>query len=241
MAEDILGVDFEIHGGGTDLIFPHHENELAQTHAARGSDLARIWMHNGMIRFADEKMSKSVGNIRLLHEALDEVGREALLMYFATGHYRQPLLFSQEALSEASRSVQRIRDFLARLDRDVPTTGVAAPYAERFFDALRDDFNAPAARAALFDWVAEGNRRLDLGERLGLETTPVMLWALGLESLVEEGRVELSAYAEQLLSEREAARAARDFESADNKRRELEKLGWEVRDTPKGPQLVPRH
>ncbi len=101
MAEQLLGTDFEIHGGGSDLVFPHHENEIAQTEAARGEPLARIWMHNGMVRMGDEKMAKSVGNIRLLHGALDEHGRDALVMYFAGGHYRQPIAFSAEALTEA--------------------------------------------------------------------------------------------------------------------------------------------
>ena len=163
MAEEILGLDFEIHGGGSDLVFPHHENEIAQTEAARGKPLARLWMHNGMVRLEGEKMAKSVGNIFLLHEALDQAGRDALVMYFVSGHYRQPIAYSEDALAEAAASVERIRDFARRLDPDAPAEGIE-PYAERFFDALADDFNTPAARAALFDWIAEGNRRLDAGE-----------------------------------------------------------------------------
>ena len=104
MAEELLGLDFEIHGGGSDLVFPHHENEAAQTAAARGEPLARIWMHNGMVQMGEEKMAKSVGNIALLHEALDEYGRDALVMYFLGGHYRQPLAFSAERLEEARRA-----------------------------------------------------------------------------------------------------------------------------------------
>ena len=110
MAEQILGTDFEIHGGGSDLVFPHHENEIAQTEAARDRPLARIWMHNGMVQMGAEKMAKSVGNIRLLHQALEEFGRDALVMYFARGHYRQPLAFSPEALEEAGRAVERLRE-----------------------------------------------------------------------------------------------------------------------------------
>ncbi len=104
MAEQLLGTDFEIHGGGSDLVFPHHENEIAQTEAARGEPLARIWMHNGMVQLGDggEKMAKSVGNIHLLHAALDEYGRDALIMYFASGHYRQPIGYSGDALAEAA-------------------------------------------------------------------------------------------------------------------------------------------
>src|SRR5215211_790272 len=97
MAEEILGVDFEIHGGGSDLVFPHHENEIAQTEAARGQPLARIWLHNGMVQMGAEKMAKSVGNIRLLHGAVEQFGREAFLMWLAGGHYRQPLVYSEDA------------------------------------------------------------------------------------------------------------------------------------------------
>ena len=102
MAEKLLGADFAIHGGGIDLVFPHHENEIAQTEAARGVPLARIWMHNGMVQMAEEKMSKSVGNIFQLSEALDRYGRDAVVAYLISGHYRQPLEFSEEALEEAA-------------------------------------------------------------------------------------------------------------------------------------------
>ena len=236
MAEDILGVDFEVHGGGSDLVFPHHENEIAQTEAARDAPLARIWMHNGMVRLEGEKMAKSVGNIFLLHEALDRAGRDALVMYFVSGHYRQPIAYSQDALDEAVASVARIRDFARRLDPDAPADGID-PYAERFFSALADDFNTPAARAALFDWISEGNRRLDAGERLGRGPLGEMLWVLGLDNLLE---VDEAAPPEAvaLLEEREAARAAKDFAGADAKRDELAALGWTVRDTPEGPKLV---
>ena len=101
MAEELLGVGFDIHGGGSDLVFPHHENEAAQTRAARGHELAKLWMHNGMIQFTGEKMAKSVGNIALLHEMLDQYGAEAVVMYLISGHYRQPLAFSQAALEQA--------------------------------------------------------------------------------------------------------------------------------------------
>jgi cysteinyl-tRNA synthetase len=236
MAEEILGVDFDVHGGGSDLVFPHHENEIAQTEAARNKPLARIWMHNGMVRLEGEKMAKSVGNIFLLHEALDQAGRDALIMYFVSGHYRQPLAYSQDALDEAAASVERVRDFARRLDPETPADGIE-PYAERFFAALADDFNTPAARAAMFDWIAEGNRRLDAGERLGPGALREMLWVLGLDNLLDTAE-EADPEAERLLEEREAARAARDFGTADAKRDELAALGWTVRDTPEGPKLV---
>ncbi|HKO27052.1 MAG TPA: cysteine--tRNA ligase, partial [Solirubrobacteraceae bacterium] len=139
MAEEILGLDFDVHGGGSDLVFPHHENEIAQTEAARSEPLARLWMHNGMLQFGDEKMSKSVGNIRSLTGALEHYGRDALVMYFVQGHYRKPIEFSERTLEQARSAVERIRDFGRRLSGEEPDA--IAPYSERFFDALADDFN----------------------------------------------------------------------------------------------------
>jgi cysteinyl-tRNA synthetase len=240
MAERILGLDFEIHGGGSDLVFPHHENEIAQTEAARGKPLARLWMHNGMVELDQEKMAKSVGNITLLHGALDEFGRDALVMYLVAGHYRGPLAFSAEALDDARRSVKRLRDFALRLDRDAPAPDAMDAYVERFFDALADDFNTAAARAVLFEWVAEGNRLMDAGERVGPGRLAEMLYALGMEHLLEDSGEGPGAEAEQLAAEREDARARGDYEAADRKRDELAQLGFEVRDTPEGPQLVRR-
>jgi len=240
MAEQILGLDFDIHGGGSDLVFPHHENEIAQTEAGRGKPLARVWMHNGMVELDAEKMSKSVGNIRSLGGALEAYGRDALIMYFVGGHYRQPLAFSEEALEEAARSVERVRDFVRRLDRGAADPEGMDAYAERFFDALADDFNTAMARGVLFGWISEGNRRLDAGERLGPGRLGEMLDALGLENLLEADEAAADPDAERLLKEREEARAARDFATADARRDELAALGWEVRDTPQGPQLVRR-
>jgi len=240
MAEWILGLDLDIHGGGTDLIFPHHENEIAQTEAGRGRPLARIWMHNGMVRLGEEKMAKSVGNIELLHAALDEFGRDALVMYFVAGHYRQPLAFSAEPLEDAARSVDRVRELGRRLDAEAPEPEALAPYAERFFEALADDFNTPAARAALFDWIAEANRRLDAGETLGVGRLGEMLWTIGMEGLLEPDEAAPDPEAERLLAEREEARSGGDFATADAKRDELRRRGFDVRDTPEGPVLVPR-
>jgi cysteinyl-tRNA synthetase len=236
MAEQLLGVDFDIHGGGADLIFPHHENEIAQTEAARHKPLARIWMHNGMVRLEGEKMAKSVGNIRLLHEALEAVGRDTLVMYFVSGHYRQPLVYNEDALADAKGAVDRIRDFLLRLAPEAGVPEAAAEYEERFYAALADDFNTPAARAALFDWIAEANRRIDAGERIGPGPLPEMLWVIGLENLLEIEKPPQEAV--DKLEQREAARRAKDFARADASRDELEEMGWTVRDTADGPQLV---
>jgi cysteinyl-tRNA synthetase len=238
MAEEILGVDFEIHGGGSDLVFPHHENEIAQTEAARGRPLARLWMHNGMVEMAQEKMAKSVGNIRLLHGALEQFGREAFLMWMVGAHYRKPVAYTEETLEDAARAAGRVRDVVRRLDRDAAAASDLDALAERFFDELADDFNTAAARGVLFEWVAEANRRLDAGERLGPGRLGEMLHAFGLESLLEEGDEEAPEEIRRLAQQREEARAARDFDTADGLRDELAAAGWEVRDTPEGARLV---
>ncbi len=240
MAEQLLGVDFEIHGGGSDLVFPHHENEIAQTEAARGEPLARLWMHNGMVALGAEKMAKSVGNIRLLHAALEQFGREAFLMWIVGAHYRKPVVYSEDTLEEAARAVARVRELVRRLDREAPAAPELDALAETFFDHLADDFNTAAARAVLFDWVAEANRRTDAGERLGPGRLGEMLDVLGLSSLLEAEDEQAPAELQQLAAERDEARAARDFERADRLRDELAERGWEIRDTPDGARLVRR-
>jgi cysteinyl-tRNA synthetase len=240
MAESILGLGFDIHGGGLDLVFPHHENEIAQTEAARGERLAQIWMHNGMVEYDQAKMSKSEGNIQLLGEALERFGRDALVMYFMGGHYRRPLTFSPDALAEAGRAVERVRDLCRRLDPGADAHPALPTYVERLRDALADDFNTPVARAVLFEWVSEAHRLLDAGELVGSAGMAELLWPLGLEGLAHADEAATGADVERLLAEREAARAARDFATADARRDELAALGLEVRDTPEGPRLVPR-
>jgi cysteinyl-tRNA synthetase len=237
MAEKVLGTPFEIHSGGSDLVFPHHENEIAQSEAARGVPLARLWMHNGMVRTDAEKMSKSLGNIFQLSEALDRFGGQAVVAYLTSGHYRQPLEFSEQALEEASTRVERIRNFLDEASDD--GGGEADPFVtqrrEAFLAALADDFNTPRAWAALFELIAEGNRRPLPGVRDALAE---LLPLLGLESVLEgEGGDTPDAEAEELLAERERARAERDFARADEIRDRLAELGWEVRDTPGGAKL----
>jgi cysteinyl-tRNA synthetase len=235
MAESLLGLEFEIHGGGSDLVFPHHENEAAQTRAARDRDLARLWVHNGMVRFGEGKMAKSVGNVRPLGEELDRWGRDALLMYFVSGHYRQPVAYSDSELEQAQARVHRVREAARRL-HEGPSPDDLAPLRDRFFDALAEDFNTAAALAALFDWVREANKRDDVGDAHLRE----MLRVLGLENLLEaEDAPEPGAEALELARRREDARAQRDFAEADRLRDELRAGGWEVRDSPGGPELIP--
>jgi cysteinyl-tRNA synthetase len=240
MAESLLGVDFEIHGGGSDLIFPHHENEAAQTRAARGRRLARIWMHNGMVRLDREKMAKSVGNIFMLSEALSAYGRDTLILYFCGGHYRQPREFDDERLAEAAAGVARIREAGRRL---VPGASPdwSGPLRERFFAALAEDFNTPQALAAVFEWVREANRA---AAGAGDGDLREMLSVLALENLLDadvagDGSSGPPASVVELLERREAARVARDFAEGDRLRDEIRALGWEVRDGAAGPELLP--
>jgi cysteinyl-tRNA synthetase len=233
MAEQLLGLEFDIHGGGIDLVFPHHENEVAQTLAGRGRPLARMWMHNGMLEAsAGEKMAKSVGNIRRLSDVLDDVGGTVLVLYFSGGHYRQPLAFSPEGLEAAAASARRIRDAARRLAPGDATTEMSAQ-RDAFFDALADDFNTPRALAALYEWVGIANRLDAPGGRGELAE---MLGVLGLEALLESEQAPAEAVA--LAEQREAARRDRDWGEADRLRDDLRDMGWEVRDGPQGPELV---
>jgi cysteinyl-tRNA synthetase len=240
MAEQLLGVGFDIHGGGSDLVFPHHENEAAQTRAARGAELTRLWMHNGMIQFTGEKMAKSVGNIAPLHEVLADSDAQSVVMYLISGHYRQPLAFSASELDDAERRIGRIRDAMRRLDEGGPSPADMAHHRDAFFDALANDFNTPAALASLFEWVREANRR---GGGVGDEHLREMLAVLGLQTLTPLGAVgdpkTIDPQAGALLDQREQARAARDFQEADRIRAELRQRGWDIRDSPEGPELIP--
>jgi cysteinyl-tRNA synthetase len=236
MSEQTLGVGFEIHSGGNDLIFPHHENEATQTRRARGAELTRIWMHNGMLQMGGEKMAKSLGNITSLADALAEHGRDAVIMFFVAGHYRQPIQFDDTTMAQAAANVRRVREAARRL---APGRSPAdlAPLKERFFDALADDFNTPIALATVFDWVREANRR-EAG--VGDADLREMLQVLALDNLLDAADVdgEPDETARDLLDRREAARAGRDFAEADRLRDELAAQGWQVRDSADGPVLV---
>jgi cysteinyl-tRNA synthetase len=234
MAEQELGASFAVHGGGSDLVFPHHENEIAQAEAA-GRPFAHVWMHNGMVDTAGgEKMSKSEGNIFQLKEALDRFGREPVVAYLISGHYRQPLAFGDLQMEEAVSRVERLRNFFRQhpLDDAEPTARL-----EAFKDALADDFNTPRAMAEVFELVGEANREDDLPG--AAVTVARMLDLVGLGTLAE-GDADTDPEAEQLLQERQDARAAKDFARADQIRDRLAELGWEVRDSADGPRLVRR-
>ncbi len=254
MAEQELGPEFAIHGGGSDLVFPHHENEIAQSEAA-GRPFARAWMHNGMVETDAEKMSKSEGNIFQLSEALDRYGREAVVAYLISGHYRGPLAFGPEQMEQAVAQVERLRNFF----REHPVRDGRAPGGvsseqqqggsaetppdarlSAFKDALTDDFNTPRAMAEVFELVGEANRD-EVPEGEAVQALAEMLDVVGLSTLTQpdEG-AEANDEAEKLLEEREEARAAKDFGRADEIRERLAELGWEVRDSAEGAKLVPK-
>jgi cysteinyl-tRNA synthetase len=233
MAEALLGVSFDIHGGGVDLVFPHHENEAAQTLAARGEPLAKIWMHNGMLELGT-KMSKSLGNIRTLDDVLDAVGGDVLVLFFSSAHYRQPMTYSAERLEEARRAADRIRE-AGRRTIGGPSPESLRRYRDEFFAALRNDFNTAEALASLYSWIREANRS---EEAVGDADLKEMLDVLGLIGLLaaDEGPPQEAA---ELAARRDQARREKDWAEADRLRDELRAMGWEVRDGPDGPELVP--
>jgi cysteinyl-tRNA synthetase len=219
MAEDAFGPVFEIHGGGLDLVFPHHENELAQS-LALGHDFARIWMHNGLLTMAGEKMSKSLGNDMTIRGVVDEWGREVALMLLLSGQWRKPLDFNQGTLEQSAAQLETFRNVFRSPSEPV------GDWAE-LEAALDDDFNTPEALAVMHGWRDHDLLRRALG-------------IFGLESVgeAEEAPPEVAELAER----RREAREAKDFAGADRLRDAIAAAGWEVRDVaePPGYRLVRR-
>jgi cysteinyl-tRNA synthetase len=215
MAEELLGPVFEIHGGGLDLVFPHHENEVAQSRAL-GREFARIWAHNGMLQFTDAKMSKSIGNVVTMREALDRYGPETLLVFYLTGHWRKPIDFSEETLAAAEARAESFREVFRN-----PSVPAAEAEWERFAAALDDDFNTPEALALMHGWRDHEllRRALDI---------------FGLGSLADVSE-DVPAEIVELAERRKAARDAGDYGDADRVRDEVERAGWELRDTAEEP------
>ena len=219
MAEEAFGPVFEIHGGGLDLVFPHHENELAQS-SALGHEFARIWTHNGMLEFTGEKMSKSLGNVVTLREGIDEHGKETLLMLFLGAHWRKPMDFSEETLQQATARADGFREVFRN-----PSEPAGEGEWDRLTAALDDDFNTPEALAIMHGW-----RDHELVSR-GLE-----LFGLGALAQTADAPAEVA----ELAQRRQQARAERDFGEADRLRGEIESAGWIVRDVDDGFRLVPK-
>ena len=220
MAEEAFGPVFEIHGGGLDLVFPHHENELAQSRAL-GHEFARIWTHNGLLEFGGEKMSKSLGNDVSLRNVLDTWGREVVLLFFMTAHWRKPIDFTDETLQQARAQVETFRNFFI----DGPR-GQEPLEWERLEEILDDDFNTPEALALIHDWRSRG---LGGDVRKALEL-------FGLASLAE---LDVAPpHVEELAEQRQRARVDQNWSESDRLRDEIASLGWVVRDTSDGFQLL---
>ncbi|PVG84586.1 cysteine--tRNA ligase [Nocardioides gansuensis] len=250
MAGKYLGKAFDIHGGGVDLRFPHHENEQAQSRAA-DDPFASYWLHNAWITTAGEKMSKSLGNSLLVPEVLKRVRGIELRFYMVSAHYRSHVEFSFEALEEAAKSFQRIENYLARaaeaLGREVPSGGALCA---EFTEAMDDDLGTPAAVAVIHDVVREGNKLLTDGDPEALSgnaaSVRAMLAILGLDpadpawGATSRGDDKLTgvvdALVRGLLEERERARLEKDWARADAIRDQIKAAGIEVEDTPTGPK-----
>jgi cysteinyl-tRNA synthetase len=246
MAAKYLGDEFDIHGGGLDLRFPHHENELAQSRAA-GQAFARVWMHNAMVNLGGAKMAKSVGNTLLVSEVVKRVRPIALRYYLAAPHYRSIIEFSEESLAEAAVAWERIEGFVRRA---VEVAGPVTPgvVCADFVEAMDNDLGTPAALAAIQGVIAEGNKALSAGDldavRGAAASVRGMLDILGLDPLAEpwasregsDANGALATLVEALLDQRQAARSAQDFATSDRIRDQLTAAGVEVEDTPQGPR-----
>jgi cysteinyl-tRNA synthetase len=247
MARRYLGDTFDIHGGGIDLRFPHHENEQAQSRAA-GHPFASYWLHNAWITTAGEKMSKSLGNSLVIPEVLKKVRGIELRFYMVGAHYRSHVEFSFEALEEAAVGFRRIENFLDRTGPGAPVIEPVETWPQAFADAMDDDLGTPAAVAVLYDAVREGNRQLAAGESADATAGQVraMLGVLGLDPADpgwpsgRGGDAKLTAAVDvlvaALLEQRSEARAAKDFAAADAIRDRIKAAGIEIEDTPDGPK-----
>src|SRR6058998_659838 len=251
MAMRYLGPSFDIHGGGEDLIFPHHECEIAQSEAATGKTFAHYWVHNGFVNLGAEKMSKSLGNTLLIRELVKRHDPDALRLWLLGTHYRHPVEFSEERLTEAGRALERFHRLFREAARDTrppgPVPEALRSFRARFEAAMDDDFNTPQALGALFDFARALYGHLERAEApdhqqalvAGVEELKRLGGALGLfaRSLNAPGA---PAEVDRLVSERGEARKRRDWRRSDELRDAIHKLGWSVEDTPGGPRLTPR-
>ena len=247
MSLKYLGEQIDIHGGGEDLIFPHHENEIAQTEAFTGKEpFVRYWLHNAWVRMGEEKMSKSLGNFVPVREAVRRWGADAVRLFVLTSHYRSPLTYSEEALDAAKRGVERLRTSLSSAPDagasgppQIGTASVpldASPFRERFFEAMDRDLNTPQAVAALFDLAREINRARDENQALEEAQTTLRELAdlLGLTLAKEEESLAATPFIQLLIELRKELRQAKRYDLADSIRSRLGELGVALEDTPQG-------
>ena len=237
MSIKYLGETIDIHGGGEDLVFPHHENEIAQSESYTDqTPFSRFWLHNGMLRLGTEKMSKSLGNIISLPEALEFYDPQALRLFFLSSHYRSPLFYSEESVRSQERAIQRLRQAAGANSDDGPQLD-AAQFRERFVEAMDDDLNTPRALAALFDLAREINRGREGGSDItaAQDTLRELAGVLGLtldEPQVESA--EAAPFIQTLVDVRNDLRGARQFQLADSIRDRLTELGVTLEDSPDG-------
>ena len=238
MALRYLGEQIDIHGGGQDLIFPHHENEIAQTEAYTGkAPFVRYWLHNAWVKSGEEKMSKSLGNFIPISEALEQYSADAIRMWVLFSHYRTPLTFTSEALSAAKRGAERLRIAVRTPSNGADGDAVdAAPCREQFIAAMDDDLNTSKALAALFDLAHEINRRRDEGRKVADAQAALLELAdvLGLTLTEPEADISAAPFIELLITIREELRGAKQFELADRVRDGLDELGVTLEDGPEG-------
>jgi cysteinyl-tRNA synthetase len=231
-----LGQQLDIHGGGHDLIFPHHENEIAQTEAYTDvHPFARFWLHNGLLTMGTEKMSKSLGNLVTCKDALDRYGPETLRLFFLSGHYRAPLSYSEENIDAQKRALDRLRGALKATGGTGEGIDPSA-FQQRFRNAMDDDLNTPQALAALFDLVREIFRGVESGKNVSSAQAALgqLAGVLGLDLLAEHKDTSAAPFIELLLQLRTDLRAAKQYALADLVRDRLQALGVAVKDTPQG-------
>ena len=240
MSARYLAQPFDIHGGGADLIFPHHENEIAQSEAAHGAEFARYWLHNGHVKIRGEKMSKSLRNYVNVNEVLEDYPAEVLRTFFASAHYRSQIDYGPDALDEAAAVWDRFRSFLRVAPEIEIADDAVAGKLTAFGDALDDDLNTPGALAALHELVREGHSALERGETAiaGEARAAVVagLAVLGIEPSADARTDVVGPLVELLLEQREGARAAKDFARADEIRDKLTAIGVRVEDSSEGPR-----
>jgi cysteinyl-tRNA synthetase len=239
MSLELLGEGFDLHGGGQDLAFPHHENEWAQAKAL-DRRFARHWMHNGFVEVGGEKMSKSLGNFTSLTDLLERTDSRAYRLLILRSHYRSPVEVNVETVADAEAALGRLDAFARRLvDEHVPTTAVDEGVLRQFQTHMDDDVDTPGAVALVFDTVRAANAALDRGNgQVASELAGAvkeMTAAVGLD--LRGVTAEADAEVDDLVARRDAARAARDFAAADAIRDELSRLGWVVEDTPRGTRV----
>ena len=241
MSLEYLGEQVDIHGGGQDLVFPHHENEIAQSECYTGAKpFARYWMHNGLLQLGSDKMSKSLGNLVSVVEALERYSPDAMRLYFLSSHYRSPLAYSDEGAAAVERSLDRVRHALTPGNGSGPQVD-ASPHRARFAAAMDDDLNTPQAIAALFDLARDINRGRDDGQSIddGQAALRELGAVLGLTFTDRVGSAaDLTAapFIDLLVSVRSELRAARQFALADQIRDGLAEQGVTLEDGPQGTQ-----